>query len=201
MNCVSIIWIFRIYLFVGSIDGHSVQLSEWKKAKLPIHHSSSSCNNFYVHILFIYPRYTFHIFIWRPNAIDNYSVLRYSANIHIAIDFNHICNFITHYSQAVCNTQFFSKVWNYFLYFLYLPALMILSLFISILCRNNFLIRNNWNASDLSHKTDSIRCIKFVARQHLALTDVADQLNFCYSFQVKFTATALTNKNCFLLLN
>lgn len=33
-------------------------------------------------------------------------------------------------------------------------------------------------------KRDSIVISKFVARQHAFLTDISDQLNICYSFQV-----------------
>lgn len=69
----------------------------------------------------------------------------------------------------------------------------------SIWFRRIFSNRNSWNASDSIRRTDSIRCVKFVARQHLALTEVTTQLNFCYAFQVKFLFHLICHLIAFLL--
>lgn len=53
--------------------------------------------------------------------------------------------------------------------------------------RNRFLNKKELNISIIvNQKDESINVIKFIGRQHLQLTDLMDQLNFCYSFQVNF---------------
>lgn len=52
--------------------------------------------------------------------------------------------------------------------------------------RNTFLRQNDWIVSRSKwRKAMLIKCIKFVARQHLGLIDVTEQLNVCYSIQVE----------------
>lgn len=50
--------------------------------------------------------------------------------------------------------------------------------------RNRFLSSNIMETSFYISKTDSISSIKFIGRQYCCLTDIMDQLNYCYSFQV-----------------
>lgn len=53
--------------------------------------------------------------------------------------------------------------------------------------RNRFLNREQLNISIVIHqKNESINVIKFIGRQHFELTDLMDQLNFCFSLQVYF---------------
>lgn len=50
--------------------------------------------------------------------------------------------------------------------------------------RNHFLRKNKLNGSIIKQKEQSLNVIKFVGRQHLLLTDIMNDLNFCYSIKV-----------------
>lgn len=51
--------------------------------------------------------------------------------------------------------------------------------------RNRFMNNKELNGSLNIENVDSNEIIKFIGRQHGVLTDIMDQLNFCYSLQVK----------------
>lgn len=46
------------------------------------------------------------------------------------------------------------------------------------------MVRNKLKVIVGSSKKDSIDFINFIGRQHAFLTEIADHLNVCYSFQV-----------------
>lgn len=54
----------------------------------------------------------------------------------------------------------------------------------NICYRNRFLNRITLKVSVNICKKNSIDVVKFVGRQHAFLTDIMDQLNVCYAFQV-----------------
>lgn len=54
-----------------------------------------------------------------------------------------------------------------------------------IINRNRLMSRNIFHASTNIWRINSNEWIKFIGRQHSFLTKIMDQLNFCYSFQVK----------------
>lgn len=56
--------------------------------------------------------------------------------------------------------------------------------FITCYYRSRFLRGNAFKVSTNIYRKDSIDVIKFVGRQHAFLTDIMDQLNYCYGFQV-----------------
>lgn len=52
--------------------------------------------------------------------------------------------------------------------------------------RDGILSENSLQLSVSVRKADSIDTTKFIGRQHSSLTDIMDQINFCYSFQVLY---------------
>lgn len=167
--------------------GRSLQLSlsARESAKLDNYYLGVDCDFLFDHNHIIHGQLFLPIPNQQPCSISTDAVFRFCSNVHVNIHFNHIFHIAVQSLQAICNAQLISEVKaNIFLISLVLMSWLLYRK--SIPSRTIFLNRNNWNASDLNRRAISFRCVEFVARQHLVLTDIADQLNFCYSFQVKF---------------
>lgn len=63
--------------------------------------------------------------------------------------------------------------------------------------RKQYLTSNRLKVSVNIYANDSIDVIKFIGRQHAFLTDITDQLNVCYSFQVRSPNSASLRTNSF----
>lgn len=54
--------------------------------------------------------------------------------------------------------------------------------------------------SNHMHKKDVINSLQFIARQYSCLTDIVDQLNYCYSFQVRWSVFVFSFFNLILAI-
>lgn len=60
-------------------------------------------------------------------------------------------------------------------------------------------ISNHMHTS--THKKDVINTLQFIARQYSCLTDIVDQLNYCYSFQVRWSVFVFSFFNLLLAIS
>lgn len=96
----------------------------------------------------------------------------------------------TSFTILLCNIQKRYALLNFMLRFAVYsiikhPNIFLINSTFGFWHRRHFLRGRKLNGSSIEHKERSIKCIKFIGRQHLLLTDTVHQLNHCYSFKVR----------------
>lgn len=144
---------------------------------------SKFCNNIIDHLLLYIPKWV-HQKHTRSAEINANHCFRYSANDRISGGFNNIYHFAQSHSEAFRFIECFFKVAIFLHWIRHLNTNTLIKLLLFSI-RNHFLRGSSkLNGASIRHKEQTIGTIKFIGHQHLLLTDIINQLNFCYSLKV-----------------
>lgn len=148
------------------------------------------------HLLFSW-LFTRKLFVAQPIGVRANNLFRCFRIMHSNCNYSIVHHIFAQHSQAIFGAKFNFKVSkkNFHLFMICVGIVLIVINFYIFLStfRSRFLKGEELNISTIvNQKGESINIIKFIGRQHFELTDLMDQLNFCYSIQVNIRLTAKT---------